>query len=244
MELTGKVAVVTGGAVRIGRAIALALAQAGCHLLLHYGHSVGAAQATQAEAQAMGVIVVTHQADLLDAAATQTIIPAALHQFDRADILINSAAIFPEGDHFATLTLTEWQKVMAINLQAPFLLSQAFANQIQPGQTGKIININDARIPRPAPDHFAYRLAKGGLWQMTTILAQALAPHITVNAVALGAILPPPGLGDAYLEDIARRRVPLRRAGNPQIVADNVLHLLQQDFLTGVTLTLDGGEFL
>lgn len=244
MELQGKVVIVTGGAVRIGRAITLALAQAGCHVLLHYGHSADEAEATQAEAQAVGVEVVLHQADLQDAAATQTIIPAAIQRFGRADILINNAAIFPEEDQFATLSLEQWQQVLAVNLQAPFLLSQAFAQYRQPGQMGKIINVNDARIPRPAPDHFAYRLTKGGLWQMTSILAQALAPHITVNAVALGAILPPPGLGDTYLEDIARRRVPLRRAGNPQIVAENVLHLLRQDFLTGVTLTLDGGEFL
>ncbi|MCZ7667911.1 MAG: SDR family oxidoreductase [Chloroflexi bacterium] len=111
-------------------------------------------------------------------------------------------------------------------------------------QPGKIINILDARVRRPATDHFVYRLAKGGLWQMTEMLALELAPQVTVNGVALGAILPPPGEGAAYLDKIARERVPLRRAGSAEIVAENVCHLLRQDFLTGVIVPIDGGEFL
>ncbi len=244
MELKHKVAIVTGGAIRVGRAISLALAEAGCHLFIHYGHSAAAASETLALAQAKGVRAVTYQADFRDAAATQALIPAAIQQFGRVDILINNAAIFPETDNFESLGLDQWQEVMDINLRAPFLLSQAFAHHLQPGQTGKIININDARIPRPAPDHFVYRLSKGALWNMTEILAHTLAPRLTVNAVALGAILPPPGQGDGYLQAIAEKRVPLRRAGSANIVAENVLHLLGQDFLTGVTIPIDGGEFL
>lgn len=244
MELKDKIAIVTGGAVRIGKAITLALAEMGCHVFIHYGSSAAQAEETRQQAAGFGVQAATYQADLRDAAATQTIIPAAIKQFGRVDILINNAAIFPEADHFATLDLPTWQELFDINLRAPFLLSQAFARHHSGPQTGKIININDARVQQPAPDHFVYRLAKGALWNMTEILAHELAPHITVNAVALGAILSPPGQTDSYLQDIAQKRVPLRRTGHPRLVAENILHLLRQDFLTGVTIRVDGGEFL
>ncbi|MFO7538880.1 MAG: SDR family NAD(P)-dependent oxidoreductase [Chloroflexota bacterium] len=244
MELQGKVAVVTGGAVRIGRALTLALAEAGCHVFIHYGRSAQPAQETAAAAERFGVKTAVFSADLADQAATRQIIPQAVAILGQVDILINNAALFLEEDSFSHTDPTLWQKLFAINLQAPFLLSQAFVQQLPPDQSGKIININDARLNRPLPDHFVYRLTKGGLSQMTAMLAHELAPRITVNGVALGAILPPPGAGDAYLQQLAAERIPLRRPGNTQIVAQNVLHLLRQDFLTGVTLPIDGGEFL
>ena len=188
MELHGKTAVVTGGAIRVGRAIALALAEAGCNVFIHYGRSAQPAQQTQAEAAAFGIIAHIYSADLADADATQSIIPAAQAQFGQVDILINNAAIFPDEDSFTSTDLALWDKLMTVNLRAPFLLSRAFAAQIPANGQGKIVNINDGRIRRPAPDHFVYRFSKGGLWQMTEMLAQELAPRITVNQVALGAI--------------------------------------------------------
>ncbi|MEM7802920.1 MAG: SDR family oxidoreductase, partial [Chloroflexota bacterium] len=131
-----------------------------------------------------------------------------------------------------------------INNKSPLILSQAFAKHVGPDRVGKIINVNDARIPKLNIDHLAYRLSKRALWDLTGILALELAPHITVNQVALGAILPPPGKPPAYLEMIAEGRVPLKRSGNPRIVAENVIHLLKQDFLTGATIEIDGGEFV
>jgi NAD(P)-dependent dehydrogenase (short-subunit alcohol dehydrogenase family) len=244
MELKGKIALITGGAIRVGRALTLALAEAGCHLFIHYGRSATPAQQTQADALDFGVEAHIYSADLADAAATQSIIPAAIDRFGRVDILINSAAIFPKEDTFTTSDLALWDKLFAVNLRAPFLLSQAFAAQVPPNRRGKIINILDARLRQPAPDHFVYRLTKGGLWNMTEMLAHELAPRITVNAVALGAILPPPGADVSYLENLAQTQVPLKRAGSPEIVAENVLHLLRQDFLTGVTIPIDGGQFL
>jgi NAD(P)-dependent dehydrogenase (short-subunit alcohol dehydrogenase family) len=244
MELNGKVAVITGGAVRVGRALTLALAEAGCHVFIHYGRSAQPAQETAAEAEKFGVKTAVFSANLADTAATQQIIPQAVAALGQVDILINNAAIFLEEDSFTHTGPDLWQKLFAVNLQAPYLLSQAFVQQLPADQSGKIININDARLNRPLPDHFVYRLTKGGLWQMTEMLAHELAPRITVNAVALGAILPPPGADDSYLQQIADERIPLQRSGNVQIVAQNVLHLLRQDFLTGVTIPLDGGEFL
>ncbi|HSM58668.1 MAG TPA: SDR family oxidoreductase [Candidatus Sulfomarinibacteraceae bacterium] len=242
-NLRGKVAVVTGGAVRVGRAIALALADAGCDLLIHYGRSQEPAQQTKADAEASGVRAVTHAADLADPAAVQGVIPAALEQLGRVDILVNSAAIFLEGNLAAT-SLEDWDKQFAINLRAPFLLSQALAQHTPADGEAQIINVTDARVFRPAPDHFAYRLTKSALVTMTETLALDLAPRIRVNAVALGAIMPPPGEDEAYLQKLAQEQVPLRRAGSAAIVADNVLHLARQRFVTGVTLKLDGGQFL
>jgi glucose 1-dehydrogenase len=243
MNLSGKVAVVTGGAVRVGREISLALAEAGCHLFIHYGRSAEPARNTKAEAEAFGIETEIYSANLADAVATQTIIPAAVDRFDQVDILVNSAAIFLDGS-LATTTLDMWETQFAINLRAPFLLSQAFAAQLPVESQGAIINITDARIFRPAADHVAYRLTKSALVNLTETLAHDLAPQIRVNAVALGAILPPPGEDAGYLDNLAQTRVPLRRPGNARIVAENILHLLSQDFLTGVTIRIDGAEFL
>jgi glucose 1-dehydrogenase len=244
MELSGKTAVITGGAVRIGRAITLALAAAGCDVFIHYGRSATPAQQTQQAAMTLGVRAEIYSADLSDTTETQSIIPAALDAFGQVDILLNNAAIFPENDTFADTDPLLWEELFNINLRAPFLLCHTFATQLPPDRLGKIVNILDARVRRPYPDHFAYRLTKGALWQMTEMLAHALAPHITVNGVALGAILPPPGKDQSYLDNLAQQRVPLQRPGSPEIVAQNVLHLLRQDFLTGIILPLDGGEFL
>ncbi len=244
MELQGKTAVITGGAIRVGRAITLALAQAECNVYIHYNRSATPALETQQAAQAFGVRAEVYSADLHDATAVQAIMPAARAAFGQVDILINNAAIFPEEDSFTATDLALWDELFHINLRAPFLLCQAFAAQLPPDRPGCIVNVLDARVRRPYPDHFAYRLSKGALWQMTEMLAHELAPHITVNGVALGAILPPPGKGQNYLDTLAQERVPLQRPGSPDIVAQNVLHLLRQDFLTGVILPIDGGEFL
>lgn len=244
MNLKGKTAIVTGGAIRVGRAFTLALAEAGCNVLIHYGRSEKPAQETQADAQNFGVEAHIFSANLLDSDSAQTVIPAAVERFGRVDILINSAAIFPEADTFSGTDAALFDQLMAVNLRAPFLLSQKFAAQIPQDGMGKIINVIDARVRQIQTDHFVYRLSKDALWTMTEMLARELAPRITVNAVALGAILPPPEKDQAYLDKLAQEKVPLKRTGNPQIVAQNALNLLQQDFLTGVVIPIDGGQFL
>jgi len=126
MELNGKVAVVTGGGVRIGRAITLALARAGCHVFIHYGRSVGPAQQTEVDAKALGVNAHIHAADLSDEKATQSIISAAQKQFRKLDILINNAAIFSETDTFTKTDMALWERMFAVNLRAPFFLDFTF----------------------------------------------------------------------------------------------------------------------
>jgi glucose 1-dehydrogenase len=243
MNLQGKVAVVTGGAIRVGRAITLALAEAGCHVFILYGRSAESAKETLAEAEELGVKAFIYSANLAEAQAAQMVIPAAQEWLGRVDVLVNSAAIFRDGALDET-TLDSWELQFDVNLRAPYLLSQAFARQVPADGQGVIVNISDARVFRPAADHFAYRLTKSGLLTMTEILAHDLAPRIRVNALALGAILPPPGQDESYLEEVAQNRVPLQRPGNAAMVGQNVVHLLEQDFLTGVTIKVDGGEFL
>jgi NAD(P)-dependent dehydrogenase (short-subunit alcohol dehydrogenase family) len=241
--LAGKVALVTGGAIRVGRAIVLALAEAGCEVVIHYGSSAGPAEETAAEAAAIGVQVHTMRADLARQDDTEALVPAAVRAAGRIDILVNNAAIFEEGG-LAEANAPQWERELAINLRAPFFLSQAFVRQLPAGREGQIVNITDARVLRAGSDHLIYRLTKSGLVTLTRALALELAPQVRVNAVALGAILPPPGEDESYLQQLAQERVPLRRPGSAELVAANVLHLLQQPFLTGVVLPLDGGEFL
>lgn len=246
MDLNGKVALVTGGGIRVGRALAIALAKAGCDVFIHYGNSADAAAEVKAEVESWGRRGITYSANLADPVATDTVIPKAVEAFGQVDILVNSASIFPEEDQFNQIDVALWDKIFAINLRAPFQLSQAFAKQVPPEGKGKIININDARIPHPNTDHFAYRLTKRGLWDMTEMMALELAPRITVNAVALGQILEPPDAADPekFMQEYANRRIPLKIPGNPKVVTDSVLFLLEQDFLTGSTITLDGGEYI
>lgn len=243
MKLTGKVALVTGGAVRIGKAITLALAEAGCQIFIVYGQSAQEARETQAKVDSIGVDSHIYSVNLADAEATKKVIPAAMERFGQVDVLINSAAIFREGN-LADTSLESWDLHFAVNLRSAFLLCQAFADQVPEDGQGAIVNISDARIFRPGTRHLAYRLTKSALLGMTENLALELAPRIRVNALALGAILPPPEEDQAYLDQLAQEKVPLRRAGSAEIVAENVIHLLEQDFITGDTIKLDGGQFL
>jgi glucose 1-dehydrogenase len=244
MELQNKVAIVTGGGVRVGRALVLALAQAGCDVLIHYGRSDQGAKQTLAEIEAVyGRRGAIYSADLASATAPQAIVNEAVAKLGKVDILINSAAIFPDEDTFENTDADGFDTLMHVNLRAPYLLSRAFAEAVGDG-VGKIINITDARIFTVDVDHFIYRLTKLSLNTLTKMAALELAPNITVNALALGAILPPPNKDQSYLDHLAEQKVPLKRAGHAEIVAENVLHLLRQDFLTGVTIPLDGGQFL
>lgn len=243
MDLTGKVAVVTGGAVRVGRAISLALAEAGCDLFLHYGRSAEPAAATRRQAEEFGARVGLQSADLADPEAVTGVLRAARAEMGRVDILVNSAGVFDDGGLEET-TLAGWDRQFAVNLRAPFLLSRELVAGLETGGRASIVNIVDARIFRPAGDHFAYRLTKSALHAMTGDLARALAPRVTVNAVAPGAILPPPDEDSGYLDKLVAERVPLGVPGSPGQVAETVLYLLRSDFLTGVTIRLDGGEFL
>lgn len=241
MELQGKRAIVTGGAVRLGRAIALALADAGVDIGLHHFHSRDAADQTCAEIRARGTRVVSIQADLTDAVkSAQHIVAETTAAFGGIDILINSAAVF-EAETLQALTSDGWQRTLSINLQAPTFLCQEFSAQLSSDQPGQIVNIVDWRAARTDPGHLAYTLSKSGLIALTRNLAVGLAPQIQVNAVAPGAILPPPGEDERYLHNLAKN-IPLQRAGSPADVTNAVLYLLRSDFVTGEVLYVAGGQ--
>ncbi len=242
MELDGKVAIVTGGARRLGKALALSLAEKGARLVIHYGSSAGPADETVAEIRAMGSEAVAGQADLRQPGQAPAMIARAADHFDRLDILVNSAAVFERGDVFNT-TEESWERHFAINLKSPFFLSQAFAAHVGRERPGAIVNIADWRATRPGTDYVAYTLTKAALVTMTQSLALGLAPNIRVNAIAPGAILPPPDRDEAYLQKLAQA-IPARRVGSPAEVGKALLFLLESDFVTGELIFVTGGEHL
>jgi pteridine reductase len=242
MELEGKVAIVTGGARRLGKALALSLAERGVRLAIHYGSSAGPAEETVAQIKALGSEAIAVQANLRQPGQAPSVINQAVDHFGQVDILVNSAAIFEPGDAFST-TEESWDRHFAINLKSPFFLSQAFANHVGRERPGHIVNIADWRAARPGPNYLAYTITKAGLATMTQSLALALAPNIQVNAIAPGAILPPPDKGQAYLDSLAQT-IPARRVGSPAEVTKALLFLLEADFVTGELIFVTGGEHL
>ena len=243
MDLENKVALVTGGARRVGRAISLAIAAAGARVAVHYGGSALAAQETVSEIKANGGNALAIQADLADEDAANSVIPAVLEEFGGVDILINNAAVFKSGSLSET-TSELWDLQFQINLKTPFLLSRAFAAQMNPEQPGKIINITDWRILRPNDEFFAYTLTKSGIEAMTKSLAVSLAPQVQVNCLALGAILLPAGASADYQERLISM-IPARRMGGTRDVIQTLMFLLQNgDFITGETILIDGGRHL
>jgi pteridine reductase len=242
MELEGKAALVTGGAVRLGKALALALAEAGVRVAVHYNASAAPAEKAVAEIKALGSEAVALQSDLSAPGQATLLVEQAVAHFGRLDILVNSAAIFEAAD-LAQTTETLWDRHFAINLKSPFFLAQAFAAQVGQERPASIVNIADWRGQRPDPHHLAYSLTKAGIISMTKALALALAPNIQVNAIAPGAILPPPGKDQAYLDALAQG-IPLGHVGSPRDIAGTLLFLLRSEFVTGETILVTGGEQL
>lgn len=243
MELKGKTALITGSGVRLGKAIALALASEGCNLALHYNRSADGAKDVFAQALQKGIQAQVFQADLSDPIQIQNLMKSVSVFFGHADILINNAGIYLSGKGMDT-TPELLDQVFKLNLFAPMLLTKAFAQQLPEGMPGKVINISDAKVFRHQTDHFAYRLTKNAINEMTALFALELAPNITVNAIAPGVMLPLAGHEDEDLQTLAQKRIPLRRIGSPEIIAENVVHILHQDFMTGTVIRVDGGEWV
>jgi pteridine reductase len=244
MNPKNKVALITGAAKRVGRAIALDLAAQGCHIAVHYGRSAAEAEQTAAEIRALGVSAWTISADLSDESAVKSLVPTVLEQAGRLDILVNNASVFlPE--EFATADSARWDKTMMINLKAPFLLSQAMTAALPENGPGKIINLLDTDSDRPRNHHFAYTISKAALNALNAALAHALAErNIQVNGVALGAILP-----DVHSEDDTHfqklgQQVPAKRTGSLVDVTQAVRYFLEADYVTGEIIRLDGGKHL
>lgn len=238
--LHAKTILITGAARRLGRLFALACAHAGADIIIHHGHSDADAESLRQEIIGLGSQAWVFQADLSDSSQTQNLIPI-INRSTPIHYLINNAAIF-EALTFDSTSLTDWNNHLALNLTAPFLLSQAFARQAQAEDNARIINILDWRALRPGADHFPYTVSKSALAVMTKSLAVALAPKIIVNGLALGAILPP---SDGIANPEIIKNIPMKRWAHENEVEQALLFLLTSPtYITGEIIHVDGGRHL
>ncbi len=237
-SLDGKTILVTGGARRVGKIFALACARAGADVVIHHGHSQEDAEKAREEIEGLGRRAWIVQADFDDPSQAESLIPR-INESTPLHGLVNSAAIF-ESLALEDTSLADWEKHLAINLTAPFLLSQAFARQASEG--GRIVNILDWRALRPGADHFPYTMSKAALAALTNSLAVALAPKVVVNGLALGAILPP---SDGNAAANITKSIPARRwAEEPEVEQSLVFLLTCPTYITGQIMYLDGGRHL
>ncbi len=235
---------ITGAGRRIGRELALAAAQAGANVALHYHSSAEGTQETAQEIRSLGRRAVTLCADLAQLDQVSSLIDTAQRELGDLTALVNNASIFEPLD-WETTTLSAWERHLAINLTAPFLLSQAFARRLPVGASGRIINILDWRALRPGADHLPYTISKAALAALTRSLAQAFAPQITVNGLALGAILPPADQNAFKTTNHVLANVPAGRwATLDEVTAAFVFLLYGPTYITGEIIHIDGGRHL
>lgn len=238
--LQGKTAIVTGAARRIGREISTALGKAGANVVIHDHHSLqGECENLCDEIDRFGVKTWIVTADFEDPSDSASVIERALKVAGNLDVLVNSAAIFA-GDNLRDADFKNFVSHMQINAWAPLILSREFARL---AGKGKIINLLDTRISGYDWTHVSYILSKHVLHVLTRMTAVEFAPDITVNGVAPGLILPPPGKDVNYLNELAAT-VPLKRHGGPEDIVDAVIFLLRSDFITGQVINVDGGRHL
>ena len=234
----------TGGAVRIGRAVSFALASNGANVFIHYNRSRGAAVSLQEEIRSLGGTAEIGSSDLSDPSQAATLVRVASEAVGPISILVNSASGFPR-DELESMTPGSWAMVQDLTLGSPLFLTQTMAVSLPEGVEGAVVNVTDVKTSHPDPEHFSYVLAKGGVDALTRASALALAPAVRVNAVALGNILPPVDADelDDRLNSLAVD-VPLQRMGGAEAVSEAVLFLVKNDFMTGEIIRLDGGAHL
>jgi glucose 1-dehydrogenase len=242
MDIAGRNAIVTGGGHRVGKAMTLALAAAGANVFIHYNRSSQAAEETATEVAALGVEAAIGKSDLRDPGLAPALISTAVEKLGPVSILVNSASGFV-SDTIEDVTLEGWRSTFDLSLSTPVFLAQAFATALPDGLDGAIVNVTDVKTATPYRTHFSYVVAKGALNTFTAAAAIGLAPRIRVNAVALGVILPPPGEDESYVERLAAR-LPLSRVGGTVPVAAAAIALIENDFVTGEVVRVDGGGHL
>ncbi|MBV1864815.1 MAG: SDR family oxidoreductase [Rhodobacteraceae bacterium] len=250
--MTYGAALVTGGARRLGRAMALALAERGADVAVHFASSAEAAAGTVADLKALGVNAVALRADLLVEGDMAGLVPAAAAALDKPlDVLINNASVF-EYDRLETATQESWDRHFDSNLRAPFVLMQAFADQAAEAATdaagealatGCVINMVDQRLRKLTPEFMTYTLAKSGLWTLTQTAARALAPRIRVNAIGPGPTLIGDCQSDAHFAH-QRRNTILQRGSNPADIVGAMGFFLDAPSVTGQLICVDGGQHL
>lgn len=230
MEIKGKIALVTGGGIRIGKEIRQILSSKGARVAIHYHHSK----------PETGEIF---QADLNKPQEIEKLVTEVEKKLGPIDILINNASIF-EKTPFSEITDNDWNNHLNINLKAPFLLSQRVAKGMLQKKSGKIINIADYMAVKPSLGFLPYSVSKAGLIALTKALAKELAPHVQVNAIAPGPTLPPTDYSEKQKENISQK-ILLGHWGDPKEIANTVAFLIEgTDFATGSTFFIDGGRLL
>lgn len=243
MELQGKTALITGGATRIGRALALALAQEGMNLLLHYRRSLREARRTQKEAERLGVTVHLLRADLRNFSEVKRLVRESFRRARQIHLLVNSAAVFYKTP-LGKIREKEWDEFFDVNLKAPFFIAETIGLRMFRQKEGKIINLVDWTAFRPAASYLPYCASKAALVTITQGLAKILAPYVQVNAIAPGPILPAAGSTRKENQKVLER-TPLKRFGEPGDLAEAVRFLVKSsDFVTGAVLPVDGGNLI
>jgi NAD(P)-dependent dehydrogenase (short-subunit alcohol dehydrogenase family) len=239
---TRGVALITGAARRIGKALALTAAEAGYDVAVHHRSGAEEAEAVAAEIRALGRKAAAFRAELTDEAETSALIVRAAQALGPVTLLVNNASVFLD-DRIQTLTRQSWDAHIETNLRAPVLLAQTFAAELPKDAEGLIVNMLDQRVLKPNPQFFSYGLSRAALWSATQVLAQALAPRIRVNAIGPGPTLPSihqtPADFDAEAHNVA-----LQRRSSPQDVAQALRYLIDARQVTGQMIAVDGGQHL
>lgn len=236
----GKVALVTAGARRLGRAVVLKLAERGARVVIHYYHSAEDAAATAAEVERLGGEARLVCGDLSQVEQAERIVSEAIAAWGRLDILVNNAAVFfqtPPGQ----VSEEQWDRLFDVNLKGAFFGTQQAAAEMRRNDGGVIVNFVDTGIYITWKGYTPYLITKAGVEQMTYGLAKELAPDIRVNAVALGPVLLPDGHSAEEAKKFAAATL-LQRLGGRDALAEAVLYLIEADFVTGVVLPVDGGQ--
>jgi NAD(P)-dependent dehydrogenase (short-subunit alcohol dehydrogenase family) len=241
LSLEGQVALVTGSAKRIGRSVALRLASEGANVVVNYRGSKDEAEEVVEQIAAMGRRSMAIQADVSRKEDVAALFDAVEKEFGRMDILVNNAGMFFPAK-FEELTEEQWDRILNTNLKSQFLCSQAAAPMLRRSGRGRIINFASLGGLLAWPAYTHYCVSKAGVIMLTRCLARALAPEITVNAIAPGTISFPgdvPELAEDFIQ-----RAPLKRTGTPKDIEDTVVYLAQSGFVTGQVMVVDGGRSL
>lgn len=234
-----KTALITGGAKRIGKALSIKLAELGYNIILHYNNSQDDAEDTSQQIRSVGVGCDIFSADLSDPQAALRITEKILEKNKGVELLVNNASVFYETG-FLNVSEEDFQREFNINFVSPFFLIQQFALICR---KGLVINMIDARITKVHTSHFVYNLTKKSLFHLTHMTAKTLGPDIRVNGICPGPILPPPGEDQDFLRTIAAK-TPLKRMGDTSYISQAVEYLVKNNYVTGETLFVDGGEHL